>query len=178
MKINIASWHYNLLYRQLTGQEHGPTTNICSYFWACIFMLFIGWPCKIIFYYGLARLCWGSILCSLNWFAGYTPRERYFEISSDAWYWDERPGYQVGEVKLYPYHVITPALLVALASFVSVHWWPIGFYLIMALVTTCLGGFLIFALASKARRTESWELIREFAAAKKAKICPLIIFEK
>jgi hypothetical protein len=195
MMIDRESWHYKLQ-RMFHGESEGEAKNRCQYFWrVAVSMVGFGAVCLVaapvaaviyilIVYLGV--VCIGMPL--LGWrVRSYNPWQLIKLAPSDQWNPTRTLFIRIASFRVFPYQVVitasalwaaytysaspfgsvTPGRVIA-ASLLFIY---VGALLLVGL---CMLGWGIYIGVSRARRTETWHLIREYTRATKERVCPLI----
>lgn len=172
MKINTGSWHCKIqqsIYR-------GRANTLCGYFWGTVGAMII---VSIIH-----AILFGTTLISYFIFPifGHYPKQFSYPIWPEVNFYDaeykiygitsRRPLFRFKGVAFYGYQLLLCGLAVYSISALGYWLWAIGLIVgIVAVIFLCWFFYIIF---NKARRTDSWGILKEYLKAIKNKVCPLI----
>lgn len=176
MKINVS--RKSFVYRVARGQVlEDKQKSLCSFFWRCLLMLFIGWPllgALWLFTAGIAVLFAG--IPTSDVLEPDAPWERLFKKIAP---WPTFRGHRIWPITIlligWLGHVLylCPELAIALA----------GIAFVTAFFVLCEKALNRVASWRKARKEKVahhepsvWRLILAWLKAKKQKVCPLIEF--
>lgn len=175
MKIRRDSWHYKLLYHMHMREPK----SCCVYFWSVVFTL-------LFTAVGGAIIMMETLMTYLVApFFGFYPQKFGPIPSVDTGELAPRRAlFTIGRAwKLYLYQLVLlaliafivyklRALLMAHAQFFA----DLGAGILLLLLLGTIV-WLVYILASRVRRTEGWQLFREYRRAVKQRACPLIEYE-
>lgn len=170
-RISRKSWHYVLRCKMCLDDSR----SICSYFWSTVgVLLVVG-----IFYF----IFFVTTLISyfISPFFGYYPQRFGLTVpisgvKDEDWkiygLTSRKSLFQFKGTSFYGYQFLLSGFLTYFLSILG--WWlQIIVFIVMFIAVIFLSWFL-YIICNKARRTESWSVIKEYIRAFKNKVCPLI----
>ncbi len=169
MEISKNSWMYKVAYG---ANDFKPNTgNLCKFFWKFVFMLFIVWP--VVIFVGLPIM---GLLWLIGFFFAARPSIYESDNATDLMQfyqnWPRVKGFRVLPI----YFVLLGSLafvpwgkLLKLLQLIS--WGKLSIALIVCAVIA-----LIIVGAAVFLKSETYQLLKNYLAAKKAKVCPRIVF--
>ncbi len=173
MEISKNSWMYKVAYGLNETRKQPDTGNLCRFFWKFMLMLFIVWPLVII-----AVGLFTGITYLIGFFFAARPRIFKGDPSNpDApmrFYqnWPRVKGFRV-----------LPIYFVLLGSLTFVPWGKllkllqlISWGKLSIVLIVCAAVVLIIGGAATFLESETCQLLNNYLAAKKAKVCPRITF--
>ncbi len=182
MMVKKDGWITNIDYGYLLApmMPYTQKTNLCTLFWQFVLGLFIGWPLSILF---------GVTILTFSIFFGFFVGVRPAILKSDKTdnsFVPIKSLPRIGKNPILPIYIFLPLGTIALIwNLVKPHWsmikefWQQFFASNTSLMTT--GGVLLSAMTIyflyKVKDTEPVQLLKEFIAAKKAKVCPIVRIE-
>jgi len=161
MTIKKGGLLYKIAYG-LNGDSNLPNqTNLCPFFWKLMFMIFLGWP---LYYCVILPLLYGilAMYSVIGFLFGYRLESEYSMTLIRCQKWPEVKGYRI-----LPIDFIIGA---GLAWGLTLYWLCIVL-LVLLVLAAVITGLLKFL------KTEAWQVLKAYLAAKKAKVCPIIKFE-
>ncbi len=171
MTVKKDSWVYKVACLWAKPPE---STNLCRFFWRVVFSC-AGFP--------LVLAAAGAFICVLSPPLFFFARRIDFSDGPSPSIpfkrWPAIRGHRI-----YPVYLFVPAVVwVCLGLLVAAGRAVMDFFVFVehlgltAVLLTCLFIILFWTLRSKGKDSAFWSLIKEYARAKKQKVCPMIEFE-
>lgn len=154
-------------------QNPKPTTNLCRLFWRFWLSLLFIWPLSFVLVVIMFLL--GARLKPIVWMKKEGKEDDFCFDSEWLDIWPEYKGF-----RFVPITLVVPILFLVWFYLVPDAALAAGVLLLIVLVGATAFGVIfcvIFAVRALSERTETGQLVREWALAKKSKLCPLVTIE-
>jgi len=170
MEINKGSWLYTVAYG--LDENKPKEESRCIFFWKFTFMLLIAWPLVLTFTAMMITMfsVFGFFVARRFPFYATDPTTKEFMVPYEKW--PTIKGYRILPI----YVVFLPIVLMLANTLVlflipivesSTAWMVVGG---VALIVAVIAGY------NRVRILEAYQLLKDYLAAKKAKVCPIIKF--
>ena len=183
MTVKKDGWIVTIAYEYLfaPSKPWSNEVNLCTLFWQFVFGLFIGWPLSIILV--ASTLALGTFL---GFFVGLRPSILKSDKPTNSAFVPIQSLPKIGKDPILPLYIFLPiGTIVLMWNILKQHWTVIKEFWNALLASQVFiifaGGILLLTLVLwllyKIKDTEPAKLLKEYLAAKKSRVCPIVRIE-